>query len=329
MNKDIIGIDLGTANTNIYSSVSDSVIFSEPTVIALDSFTKEIKEIGFLASRIQGKTPYNYIVKTPVENGLIDDEEACTLFLSKIFSQLKLTKAFKGTSLLFSAPSRCSQVNRNAIAQIGKDLAVREIFIESQAKLAAIGAGENVYSPTGTLVCNIGAGITDIAVISMGEVVNCGSTFIAGRTFDDAIRRYMIQKQHLSIGYKSAEYIKMRIGNLNPLSENRLVEIKGRDTITSLPSSMIVSSGEIRKVMAPLAEYLALKITDVISMIQPELSADILTNGLLLTGGGSLLQGLKDILQSLLSIPVRVAEDPMEATSSGMRIFSQNLKKTK
>jgi rod shape-determining protein MreB len=325
MKKDILGIDLGSANTVIYSSASDSVVYSEPTVIAFDTYTHEVKETGFLASKIQGKTPYNYTVVNPVENGLIADEEAAYLFLSRVLADLRLGKNFRGTSLVFSAPSRCSPVNRNAIIDLGKRLAVKEIFIESQAKLAALGAGENVFSPTATLVLNIGAGLSDIAVLSMGEVVSADSTFIAGKSFDEAIRRYLIQNQHLSIGLKSAEYLKMRIGNLSTVSENRLVEIKGRDTITSLPSSMIVSSGEIRKILEPLAQFIALKVTDVISLIAPELSADLLRNGLILTGGGALLAGLRDYLQRMLSIPVRVAEKPLEAVALGMSAYAKKL----
>jgi len=325
--KEIIGVDLGTANTTVYSSNTNSIVFSEPTCVAIDTNSRQVKEIGFLASKIQGKTPYNYDVIYPMEHGLVADSEACYEFLSRVFEKLHLDKSFRNASLLFSAPSRCSKVNRNALIEIGKALSAKEIFIESQAKLAALGAGENVYAPTATLVCNIGAGITDIAVLSMGEVVAADSTYISGRTFDEAIRRYMVQKQHLAIGMSSAEYVKMRIGTVSSISENRLVDVKGRDTVTSLPSSMIVSSGEIYKVLEPLTEYIALKITDVISSIQSELAADILKNGLLLTGGGALLSGMKEFLSSTLSIPVRIMSNPEKAVSYGMSVYVNHLNK--
>ena len=150
---------------------------------------------------------------------------------------------------------------------------------------------------------------------------------IAGHTFDEAIRRYMIQKQHLNIGIKTAENIKMRIANLSPVSENRLVEVKGRDTMTSLPSSVVVSSGELKSVLVPLANYIALKVTDVISTVPPELAADLTKNGLILTGGGSLLCGMKDFLQETLSIPVRLVSKPMEAVVEGFKVYIQHSNK--
>ncbi|MFA6860978.1 MAG: rod shape-determining protein [Bacilli bacterium] len=327
LRKEIIGVDLGTANTLVYSSNSDSVVFNEPTCVAIDKNSHEVKEIGFLASKIQGKTPYNYEITNPVEHGFIADSDACFMFLDKIFQNLHLEKTFRNASILFSAPSQCSKVNRKALIEIAKNFQAKEIFIESQAKLAALGAGENVYAPTATLVCNIGAGITDIGVLSLGDIVSCESTFISSNTFDEAIRRYMVLKKHLQIGAKSAEYVKMRIGSVAPNGEERLVDVKGRDTITSLPSSMIVSSGELKSALIPLAEYIALKITDVIASIPPELSADLIKNGLVLTGGGSLLTGLKEYFAETLSIPVRIAPNPETAVSKGMSIFVHNLLK--
>jgi rod shape-determining protein MreB and related proteins len=326
MKKDIIGIDLGSANTVVYSSLVDSIVFSEPTLIALDSNTHEVKDIGYLASKIQGKAPYNYDIVSPIVNGAIADEDAAYLFLSRILSNLHLGKNFRTTTLVFSAPSKLTPVCRNAIIDIGKRLSVKEIFIESQAKLAALGTGDNVNAPTATLVANIGAGVSDIALLSLGEIVAVNSTFIAGASIDEAIRRYMIQNQHLDIGIRNSEYIKMRVADIAPNAENRLAEIKGRDTITSLPSSVIVSSGEIRKTIEPLIDFIGLKITDVIGSVSPDLVSDLMKNGLILTGGGALLRGLKDYLQNLLSIPVRVADKPAEAVTSGIRYYARTLK---
>jgi rod shape-determining protein MreB len=321
MKKYIIGIDLGSSNTKIMVSNTDGLVFNEPTCIAIDTSNKEVKEIGYLANKIQGKAPYNYDVIYPVVNGIVSDDDALYLYLNTIFSQLHLNteRQFKNVALIFTAPSKCSKVNRKALIEIGKRLQVKEIYIESKAKLAAYGTGEKVKTPSATLICNIGAGLTDIACLSLGEIVASSSTFIAGDSFNEAIRRYMVQEQHLAIGRKTSEYIKMRIGTISPNVENKLVEVKGRDTITSLPSSTIISSSEIKKILTPLVKFIALQITDVISSIQPELAADLVKNGLILTGGSSLLVGLKEFLKDELSIPVRIADEPLDAVANGLK----------
>ncbi len=321
MKKEYLGIDLGSDTTSIYSSNTGTVIFSEPTCIALDRYTREVKEIGYLASRIAGKTPYNYETIYPVRNGVIEDDEVCYLFLSEVFKYLKLSNRNRLPALIFAVPSNCSKVNRRTIIELGKSLGAKEIYLESQAKLAALGSGKNVFSPTATMVCHIGSGISDVACLSMGEIVAADSTYVAGNSFDEAIRRYMMQKQHLAIGLKSAEYIKMKIGSLKPVQEHKLAEVKGRDTLTSLPSSIVVSSGEIRTCLEPLANIIALKITDVIASLPAELAADLMKNGILLSGGGALIVGIKEYFEKLLSIPVHINEKPLEAITDGFAVY--------
>ncbi len=325
MKKLVIGIDLGSTNTTIYSSQSDAVVFAEPTCIAINPSSRQIREYGFLASNIKDKAPFNYQIINPVINGFLADSEAAFLFLTKIFENVNLNRVYRGATYLFAAPSLSTKVNTNALINLAKSLSAKEIYIESQAKLAALGCSSNVYSPSATLVCHIGSGVTDVAILSMGQIVSVASTNIASESIDEAIRRYLIQKQHLAVGLKSAEHVKMRIGNVSSIVENQLMEIKGRDTITSLPSSIVVSSSELRNVIRPLLDHILLKVTDVISTCKPELTADIAKNGLLLTGGGALLGGIKDYFQTQLSIPVKQAEKPAEAVADGMRVFISNL----
>lgn len=327
MKKEYLGIDLGSDNTSIYSSIMESTIYSEPTCIVLNRQTREVRETGFLASRISGKNPYNYEVVYPVKDGIIFDDDACYLYLDSIFHSLKLDKKNHIPALVFTVPSSSSIVNRKAIVNIGERLGAKEIYIESQAKIAAIGAGKNVFSPTATLLCHIGGGVTDIACLSMGEIVSSDSTFIAGNSFNEAIRRYMLQNQHLSIGLKSAEYLKMKIGNLSVNLENKLAEVKGRDTITSLPSSMIVSSGEIKNSLISLANIISLKITDVISSLPPELVADLKKNGMYLSGGGSLLAGMREYFEKSLNISVKMVDKPLEAVCEGFALYSKVINK--
>lgn len=319
----IIGVDLGTRNSLIYSSTSNAIVFAEPTSVAIDRKTRQVREIGFLADRIKDKAPYNYQVISPVSHGFIADEEACNLLLTRALEGASLGRVYRGATYVFSAPSVSTPVNTNALINIGKSLSAKEIFLESQAKLAALGATETIYSPSATLVCHIGAGITDIAIISMGEIIQASTCYISSTSFDEAIRRYLITKQHLTIGLKSAESVKMRIANVATVTENQLVEVKGRDTITNLPAAVVVSTYELRNVLRQLLDMIILKITDLISLCQPELVSDLAKNGLLLTGGGALLGGLKDYLQSQLSIPVRLADRPSEAIARGLAIYSR------
>lgn len=321
MRKDYICIDLGSDRTRVYSSKDDDIVFDEPTCIALERDKDKIKDIGYLAEQIEGKTLYTYKVIRPIRHGIIIDDDALYIFLKEIFHRLGYDRKNSAMNLVFAVPSLSGKVNRKVLVDIAKRLDAKEIYIESEAKMASYGIGESVFSPTATLVLDIGAGISDVALISLGDIVSCDSTTIAGDTFNEAIRRYMIQKQHLNIGLKSAEYIKLRVGNVYPLNETRLVEVKGRDTITSLPSSVVVSSGEIRNVLVPLIEYIYLKVTDVISTVPPELAADLKKRGLVLTGGSALLVGLKECLQDKLSIQVNVLTRPSLAVVEGFRTY--------
>ncbi len=319
MKKEILGIDLGSGSTRIYSYTQNRVIFDEPTCLALDSEHNEVKAIGYLAQKIQGKAPHNCKVVFPVQNGLVSDINLCSHFLQAALYD----KGYNGKAkcaVIFSSPCTSSKVNMSALARIGQSLQADEVYIESSAKLAAIGSGEKAFSPHATLVADIGAGQTDIGLISMGDIVSRASLHISGRDFNDAIRRYLLTNHHFRIGESTAEYIKLRIGSVTE-SENRLVEVRGRDTITSLPSSLVISSGEIRNLFKPLADIIAMKITDVISEVSPELSADLVKSGLILTGGSSQLYGLKDYLQSSLSIPVSVAKHPTYAVINGIAAY--------
>lgn len=325
MKRKFIGIDFGSQNTRVYSSSSSSIIFNEPTCVALDTNTNRVFETGYLANKIQGKSPYNYRLVFPVINGMISDVDCAVSFLENAIEEVKNEAGLRGFSVVFSAPSDMSKVNHNALVEIGKKLQAKEIYMESQAKMAAIGSGENIFSPQATLVCNIGSGITDIACVSMGEIVSCTTTSIAGDALDDAIRRYLVKEKHLLIGKKSAQMVKMRVGNVSFVNDGMLVEVKGKDTMTSLPSSCIVSSSELKKVLVQMVSMISLKISDVIQDLDPELASDLTQNGLIITGGGASLTGLKEFMQAELSIPVRVIHNPADKVIEGIALFIKNI----
>ncbi len=327
MKREVIGIDLGTRNTVIYSAGRRQVVFNEPTAIALDRKTRQVREIGYLADEIQGKTPYSYQVVYPVRNGMIQDVSLCHEFLLRALNDLDLGR--RNFSIVFIAPSRTSQVNRDALTAIGASLFAKDIYIESEAKIAALGVGDMAYAPTATLVVDIGAGYTDIAMVSLGEVVIADSLFIGGEDFDNEIRRYLRSHHHLLVGSKSAEYAKLRVGTVQERMDNRLVEIKGRDTITNLPSSVILSSYELKELFEPLAERIALKVADLLSLVQPELITDLVRNGMLLVGGGAALLGLQEYLEKSLSMPIRRADRPMDAIAGGFLHYIDRLEERK
>lgn len=329
MKRKLIGIDFGSGSTRVYSPSLDSVVYNEPTCVAIDSITKHVFETGFLASKIMGKSPYNYQILHPMVQGAVADIETSTAYLSKAIADARNEHGFSGCGIVFSAPSQMTRVNQNALVEIGKRLQAKEIYLESQAKLAALGAGENIYSPCATLVCNIGSGIADIACISMGEVVSSTTCQIAGDAFDEAIRRYMIEEKHLSVGKRTAQSIKLRIGNVYTTNDGSLTEVKGKDTITSLPTSAIVSASEMKHCLTPLASFLALKIKDVIFDLEPELASDLIQSGLLLTGGSAVLMGLREYLQNVLSIPVRISDNPQNAVINGIKMYIKKIDEAK
>lgn len=321
MRKEYLGIDLGSENTLIYSYKENRILFQEPTCIAVDNNSGQTREVGYLASKIEGKTPFPIQVVYPIRHGLVYDDDALYLYLSNVFRQLHLDLKHNPTVLILTAPSYSGKTNRKILINICKKLSAKEVYIEPEAKRAGLGASDKAYAPGATLVRNIGAGITDTAILSLGEIVACSSDRICGDTFSEAIRRYRAQKQHLSIGKKSASYVKRRVGSIEKNGPNKLVEVKGRDTLTSLPSSVIVSSGELKKVRTPIADYLARRVTDVIASVTPELAADLTKTGLILTGGGAHLSGRKEYLRDIISLPVRTADNPELSVADGLKNY--------
>jgi len=324
MPREILGIDCGSANTRIYSYSAKGIVFDEPTALCLNPDTGEVRETGFLAEKIEGRAPYHFEVVRPVKHGLVQDVDALSLYLQKVLSSLHVSRQFRGLTILFSTPSESSKVNQNALIEVGRKLDAKAIYIESQGKLAAFGAGENVDSPRATLVCNIGSGVTDIAALSMGEIVASETSYLGGDSFNGAIRRTLLLDSHLAIGMKTAEALKRKIGTLSEKGESRLAEVKGRDTLTSLPSSAVVSSASLEKSLVPIADFLALKVTDVISRLPAELSSDLVTSGLVLSGGGALMDGAKEFFQKRLGLLVRTGERPELSVVRGMGLYMES-----
>lgn len=323
MTKEILGIDLGTKNTLIYSFRKKSIIFDESTLLAISSDSKKIDSIGFLTEKMVDKNPYSLKIYSPITNGIINDVELVYHFLKEALYKVDVHHI---SSIVFSSPSSLSTVNRNSFIQVAKRLGVKNIYIESEAKITALGLGEETYTPSATLIVNCGAGYSDIALLSLGDIVSSSTSTFSGNLINEEIRRYLLIHQHLQVGEQSIEYIKKRLGSLSENSDNRLVDVRGLDTITHLPTSKIISSSEIRNLIKPLVEDLVLKVTDVLTQAKPDLISDIVSSGLYLCGGTANLFGLKESLESLLSIPVKRIKDTSTIISYGFENYISRLK---
>ncbi len=323
MTKEILGIDLGTKNTLIYSFRKKSIIFDESTLLAISSDSKKIDSIGFLTEKMVDKNPYSLKIYSPITNGIINDVELVYHFLKEALYKVDIHHI---SSIVFSSPSSLSTVNRNSFIQVAKRLGAKNIYIESEAKITALGLGEETYTPSATLIVNCGAGYSDIALLSLGDIVSSSTSTFSGNLINEEIRRYLLIHQHLQVGEQSIEYIKKRLGSLSENSDNRLVDVRGLDTITHLPTSKIISSSEIRNLIKPLIEDLVLKVTDVLTQAKPDLISDIVSSGLYLCGGTANLFGLKESLESLLSIPVKRIKDTSTIISYGFENYISRLK---
>ena len=323
MTKEILGIDLGTKNTLIYSFRKKSIIFDESTLLAISSDSKKIDSIGFLTEKMVDKNPYSLKIYSPITNGIINDVELVYHFLKEALYKVDVHHI---SSIVFSSPSSLSTVNRNSFIQVAKRLNEKNIYIESEAKITALGLGEETYTPSATLIVNCGAGYSDIALLSLGDIVSSSTSTFSGNLINEEIRRYLLIHQHLQVGEQSIEYIKKRLGSFSENSDNRLVDVRGLDTITHLPTSKIISSSEIRNLIKPLIEDLVLKVTDVLTQAKPDLISDIVSSGLYLCGGTANLFGLKESLESLLSIPVKRIKDTSTIISYGFENYISRLK---
>lgn len=319
--KNFIGIDFGSSNTFIYVPNKGSV-YNEPSLIAMNIVNKTVVETGYLAAKMIGRTAKNVYVYHPVIKGVVARINPSILYLKKAFKEAKI-KNLEKYSVIFPIPSDISPVERQALITIANALKFKEVIFENQGLLAQMGSLLDDETKRGSLIVNIGGGITDIVVSVSKDIVVAKSSYFSGELIDQTILRYLRTKHHLLIGEKTAEYIKMKIGSVEIYPENRLIEVSGRDITSSLPHSIILSTNEIRNVILPKMEELIDAISDVLAIIPPEISSDILADGICISGGGSLLAGMREFLEKRLNIPIRLAPDPITSVVNGMRYYIQ------
>ena len=319
-----IGIDLGTANVLIYVK-GEGIVLNEPTVVAIDADTKQVLATGSKANEMLGRTPGKVKAIKPLKDGVIADFEYTEAMLNDFITRVKGKGIFSKPRILICCPSNITSVEKNAIREAAERIGARKVFIEEEPKVAAVGAGMDIAKPTGNMVIDIGGGTTDIAILSLGGIVNSSSIKVAGNSFDNAIIDYVKNKYKLLIGERTAEEIKLNIGNVYKGDKDKEMTIKGRDLSTGLPSMIEISEKEIEESIRPLANEMVKEVKSVLEKTPPELSADIIEKGIVLTGGGALLKGFPELFEDELKVPIFIAESPLTCVAEGCGIMLENL----
>ncbi len=322
-----IGIDLGTANTLVYSS-GRGVIFNEPSVVAFDIASGEIIAVGNAAKDMLGKTHDKIKVVRPIEQGVIADKDSTIKMLEYIFEHhLMQFEDFnpKNTCVLICCHSDLSTVERKALRDIIVDFGINDVFVQEEVKAGAIGAGIDIYTPEGSMIIDIGGGSTDIGVLALGDIVVSKSIKMAGNHFDEEIKKYVKKKHNFEIGLLTAEQIKIALCTLrDDLKEDKEMTIAGRDLQRGLPSRITIKQSEVRDVLKHCFAAIASQILKVLEVTPPEIAADIIETGIVLNGGGALIDGLAEYLEDLCQLKVRISPEPLTAIVKGTKDLLKN-----
>lgn len=317
-----IGIDLGTASVLVYVK-GKGVVLKEPSVVAYDRDTNEVKAIGEEARLMLGRTPGNIVAVRPLRHGVISDytitEKMIKYFILKALGR----RTFKKPRISICVPSGVTEVEKKAVEEATFAAGAREVHLIEEPVAAAIGAGIDISKACGNMIVDVGGGTSDIAVISLGGTVVNTSIKIAGDDFDEAIVRYMRKKHNLLIGDRTAEEIKIKIGTTYPLAEVEKLEVKGRNLVTGLPKTVVVTSSETEEALKETSSQIVEAVVSVLEQTPPELSADVLDRGILLTGGGSMLRGLEELIEEKTGIHTMTAEDPLKVVAIGTGQYAE------
>ena len=319
-----VGIDLGTANTLIYVK-GEGIVLNEPSVVSLDAETKKCLAVGQDAKEMLGRTPGRVSAIRPLKDGVIADFEVTELMLEHFIRKLKLKGMFSRPTILICCPSNITSVERNAIRDAAYRCGAKRVYIEEEPQFAAIGAGLDIAKPTGSMVLDIGGGTTDVAILSLGEIVTSTSLKIAGDKLDRDLIKYVKESYKLLIGDRTAEEIKKRIGTAWRGSRSDSMDVSGRDLVTGLPHTITLNSEETELAMRESLQDVVRACRTVLEQTPPELSADIVSRGVVLTGGGALLQGIDQLLINELNVPVYVAENALSCVAEGTGVMLENL----
>lgn len=319
MTRDI-GIDLGTANTLVYVK-GKGIILREPSVVAISMDTKEVLSVGLEAKNMIGRTPGNIIAIRPLKDGVIADFETTQKMIRYFIQQAYPNKSMLAAPrIIIGVPSDITEVEKRAVIEAALAAGAKDALIIEEPMAAAIGAGLPVGEPYGTMIVDIGGGTSEIAVISLGGIVTCKSIRIGGDALDEAIVLYVRKNYSLMIGERTAEEIKIAIGSVDPVIEDSVYEITGRNLMTGLPRSIHVKGSEIREALREPINTIIDGIKTTLERTPPELSSDIMLQGITVTGGGALLKGMAQRISRETGMPVKIADEPLDCVAIGTGI---------
>ena len=311
-----IGIDLGTANTLVYVA-KQGIVLNEPSVVAIEKSTNKILAVGSAAKEMTGRTPGGIQAIRPLKDGVIADFEMSEKLIADFIRRVVKHKYLMKPRVVISVPSGITEVEKRAVRDSAENAGAREVFLLQEPMAAAIGVGLAVDQPTGIMIIDIGGGTSEIAVIALNGIVNDTSIRVAGDEFNDAIINYLKKNYNLLIGELTAEEIKIKIGSAFPLEKELSMEVRGRDLVAGIPKNLKLSSVQVREALSETLDIVVEAVRQALEQTPPELAADILDRGIILTGGGALLRGLDKRLRQETNLPVHVAEDPLTCVVRG------------
>lgn len=312
-----MAIDLGTANTLVYL-MRRGIVLYEPSVVAMEyNGRKRVLAVGLEAKTMLGRTPESVSALRPLKDGVISDLDVAEAMLREFVNKVHNRRAFRAPRIVICIPSGITEVEKRAVRDSAVNAGARDVFLVEEPMAAAIGAGLPVMEPGGKLIIDVGGGTTEVAVISLGDIVECETVRVAGDEMDEAIIHYVKKNHDLLIGERTAEEIKMCIGSAIPMVEEEKMEMKGRDLKTGLPKKLTISSEEIREAIEEPVRTIVETVKATLERTPPELSADIVDSGMILTGGGSMLKGLDSLLETETGLSVKRSEDPITTVVVG------------
>lgn len=317
-----IGIDLGTANTLIYRQ-GEGIILNQPSIVAVNKLTRKVEAVGEEAYAMIGRTNNNIELIRPLKDGVIADFDITCEMIKLFLNKLEVKSIFKISQprILICCPANITAVEKDAIKKVAELAGASEVYIQEEPKVAAVGAGLSIFEPLGNMILDIGGGTTDIAVLSMGEIVNASSLKLAGDVLTSNINDYIKNKYQLLIGLRMSEKIKIELGTVFVLDKDHTMEITGRDLVTGLPKKITISEEDTYEAMKKSIERIVDETKQVLEETEPELTSDIINNGIFITGGGALIKGLDKLLEKEIGVPVYIAEDPLNSVVKGTGIL--------
>jgi rod shape-determining protein MreB len=319
-----MGIDLGTASVLVYIK-GKNIVLREPSVVAMERDTKRVLSIGIEAKKMLGKTPANIIAVRPLRNGVIADFEATEKMIRYFIKKVHNKRTLLHPRVVIGVPSGITEVERRAVRESAEQAGAREVYLIDEPMAAAIGAGIPIQDPEGSMIVDIGGGTTEVAVISLGGMVVAKSLEVAGDKMDEAIVQYFRRKYNLSIGENTAESVKMNIGSVFTLEQELTMDVKGRDLLTGLPKTVSISSEEVRMALGDPVRKIVEVVKNVLEETPAELSADLVDRGIILSGGGSLVKGLAELISQETELPVNLADDPLTCVARGTGTYLEEL----